>query len=148
MEFVDFFAQLLVQASDGRTPPKTSNATVTINIIRDESSPAFINAPYTDARVSENTDIGFEFYPKVQANDPDMQVWFWSVLDLSIHGRFFCIICLLSNPHQGEMVYEAIGDVPAPSFFGINASTGAIYVRADLKQDDDFEYHVSHQGPS
>ena len=104
-------------ASDGRNPPKMSNATVTVNIIRDESSPAFINVPYTDATVSENEAIGTEFYTKVQANDPDI---------------------------QGEMVYEAVGDVPAPSFFAIDRSTGAISVKANLKEDDDFEYIVSN----
>ena len=62
-------------ATDGREPEKTANATVTVNIIRDESSPAFIDAPYTDARVSENTAVGSEFYAGVRAEDRDLQVF-------------------------------------------------------------------------
>ncbi len=40
------------------------------------------------------------------------------------------------------MRFEAIGDMPAPSYFDINEETGAISVKADLKTDDEIEYKV------
>ena len=41
------------------------------------------------------------------------------------------------------MRFEAIGDMPAPSYFDINEETGAISVKADLKTDDEIEYKVT-----
>ena len=40
------------------------------------------------------------------------------------------------------MVHESVGNVPAPSFFAIDQSTGAISVIANRKEDDDFECNV------
>ncbi len=44
---------------------------------------------------------------------------------------------------QGEIRYEVIGDLPAPSYFSINEKSGAISVKEDLKTDDEMEYTVS-----
>ena len=66
--------QLFIQATDGREQERTANATVTVNIIRDESKPIFRSIPYNDAKVSENADPGTEFYNKVRAEDRDLQV--------------------------------------------------------------------------
>ena len=66
--------QLRVEASDGRKPARTAQATVRISITRDESKPVFSNTPYTDARVSENSAVKVEFYTKVKATDGDLQV--------------------------------------------------------------------------
>ncbi len=45
------------------------------------------------------------------------------------------------------MRFEAIGDMPAPSYFDINEETGAISVKADLKTDDEIEYKVMLHQP-
>ena len=66
--------QLEVQATDGREPERTADATVVVVIIRDESKPAFINTPYDEATVSENAAEGTVFYSKVSAQDRDLQV--------------------------------------------------------------------------
>lgn len=36
---------------------------------------------------------------------------------------------------QGNMVYEVIGDYPAPSFFQVNSSTGDINLVRNMKDD-------------
>ncbi len=55
---------------------------------------------------------------------PSLTVFTWSVL-------------------QGQMRYEVTGDLLAPSLFGVDESSGNIFVLSDLKEDDDFEYSVS-----
>ncbi len=40
------------------------------------------------------------------------------------------------------MKYQVIGDVPAPTFFGINEDTGRIFVKSNLKADDEVDYRV------
>lgn len=66
--------QLLIQASNGRTPELTANVTATVSIVRDNSRPTFLNLPYNDASVSENAAVGYEFYGKVQAETRNLQV--------------------------------------------------------------------------
>ncbi len=66
--------QLQLRASDGRDPPRISNATVTVSITRDESTPQFFGTPYDNARVSENAEIGRVFFNRVRAADQDLQV--------------------------------------------------------------------------
>ena len=61
-------------ASDGREPQMSTNTTVRVTVTRDESAPQFENAPYDDARVSENTNVNQVFYTKVRAGDRDLQV--------------------------------------------------------------------------
>ena len=69
-----FSVQFIVQASDGRDPENTANATITVTITRDESIPYFVDGPYDDAKVSENAEVGVDFYSKLRAQDSDMQV--------------------------------------------------------------------------
>lgn len=69
------YFQLLIQASNGRTPELTANVTATISIVRDNSRPTFLNLPYSDASVSENAAVGYEFYGKVQAETKNLQVY-------------------------------------------------------------------------
>ena len=66
--------QLQLRASDGRDPPRISNATVTVSITRDESTPQFFGTPYDNARVSENAEVGRVFFNRVRAADQDLQV--------------------------------------------------------------------------
>ena len=101
-------------ASDGRDPPRTAMTTVTVSITRDESTPQFAGTPY-NARVSENTEVGREFFNRVRATDQDL---------------------------QGSIRYEVTGDMPAPNYFSVNEESGAVSVKADLKTDDEMEYRV------
>jgi len=66
--------QLHVQATDGRVPENTANATIILTVTRDESVPYFENTPYDDAKVSENAEVGADFYSKLHATDNDLQV--------------------------------------------------------------------------
>ena len=112
----DLELQLRVMASDGREPPRTANNTITVSITRDESTPQFMGTPYNNARVSENTEVGREFFTRVRATDQDL---------------------------QGSIRYEVTGDMPAPNYFEVSEETGAISVKADLKTDDEMEYKVN-----
>ena len=73
---------MVVQATDGRDPENTANATITLTVTRDESVPYFVNTPYNDAKVSENAEVGVDFYSKLHAQDNDLQV------HLSLHNNF------------------------------------------------------------
>ncbi len=88
------FLQLLIQASDGRDPPRTANSTITVSITRDESTPQFVGTPYNNARVSENIEVGREFFNRVRATDQDLQVR--SALDTKI--------CFVASSLVGEIV--------------------------------------------
>ena len=44
---------------------------------------------------------------------------------------------------QGDLIYEIVGDIPAPSLFKVNSRSGDIAIKTDLKTDDAFEYTVS-----
>ena len=53
-----------------------ANASITVYVTRDESRPRFVAVPYDDATVSENADVGSQFYSKIKAEDSDLQVCF------------------------------------------------------------------------
>ncbi|KAJ8319080.1 hypothetical protein KUTeg_004171 [Tegillarca granosa] len=97
---------LEVTASDRRNPEKTDKAQVTITVSRDESIPAFDRNLYTTT-ISETQPFVSSII-SVRATDSD---------------------------RRGEIVYEVIGDYPAPSFFQVNSSTGEINLVRDLKED-------------
>lgn len=40
------------------------------------------------------------------------------------------------------MIYGVVGDMPAPTFFGINENSGQIYVKSNLRTDTNMEYKV------
>ena len=45
---------------------------------------------------------------------------------------------------QGHVRYELIGDFPAPYFFSIDASSGTVKVKNNLKADKALTYKVLH----
>ena len=49
----------------------------------------------------------------------------------------------ISHCLQGIVQYQVIGDIPAPVFFDIDANTGRLYVRSNLKLDTAVQYLVS-----
>lgn len=65
--------QINVRASDQRDPEKTTDATVTLTILRDNFPPQFRNEPYI-ARTTELTDTGTVFFTLVEAFDRDLKV--------------------------------------------------------------------------
>ena len=63
-----------MQASDGRTPPRTANTTVVLTVVQDNATPAFVGLPYNDASLSESTPVGTQFYMRVQATTTALEV--------------------------------------------------------------------------
>ena len=63
--------RMVIMANDGRG--KSSNASVTIRISRDEQPPTWSNLPYTPGQVSENARNGSGVYT-IKAQDPDQRV--------------------------------------------------------------------------
>lgn len=73
MFFFPFFpSQFQVQVSDQRTPERTANATVIVNVIKDQFAPQFIRTPYLSA-TTENTPDGTIIF-STEAIDQDLRV--------------------------------------------------------------------------
>lgn len=87
-----WFWQLIVRLSDGAGRVAAQSATVTINVIRNQNTPYFINEPYTRL-IQENLPTGTSIY-QVTARDNDSPVsffyinytFFLSTLDKKIAG--------------------------------------------------------------
>ena len=79
--------------------------TVYITVERSTRAPRFDDLPYNDARVDENIDMGAPIFT-VSAHDPDL---------------------------QGDIMFEIVGDYPAPSFFEMKDQiSGDITLKKDL----------------
>ncbi|GFN78435.1 protocadherin fat 4, partial [Plakobranchus ocellatus] len=102
----------VVQASDQRRQAQVTNTTVTINVLRNQS-PRFIDVPYSFS-LSERSLVGQSVYA-VTAIDPDL---------------------------AGDIVYEVVGDAPAPSYFNVDSSTGVISPREGLTIDTTQNYRL------
>ncbi|KAK3089813.1 hypothetical protein FSP39_006721 [Pinctada imbricata] len=99
--------QLIVQASDNRTPQaRFTNVTVFINIVRGQP-PFFVNEPYATT-VNERSAIGTSVY-RVSAVDSDL---------------------------IGQLQFVVVGDIPASSYFRVNMTTGEVFTNVDLRQDN------------
>lgn len=70
--FSFFFQQFQVQVSDQRTPERTADATVIVNVIKDRFAPQFIRTPYRSA-TTENTPDGAIIF-STEAIDQDLRV--------------------------------------------------------------------------
>ncbi|WAQ95445.1 FAT4-like protein [Mya arenaria] len=94
-----------VTAVDNRplSVQKTSQASVTINVLRDSGPPQFVNTPYRTT-IPINQGINTTFYT-VSAIDNDL---------------------------KGTIVYRLDGFVPGTNYFGLNTATGDIYVTNSL----------------
>lgn len=71
------FWQLIVRLSDGAGRVAAQSATVTINVIRNQNTPYFINEPYSRL-IQENLPTGTSIY-QVTARDNDSPVSFYSI---------------------------------------------------------------------
>ena len=106
-------AQFTVHASDQQGIfEKSSNATVSISVTRTQSIPAFTGgAPY-QATVSENAPV---------------------------NSTVFTVTAASSNP-SSQLRYALTGVAPFSDSFGINPSTGGIYVTRALFEDTNTAY--------
>nr|XP_034314273.1 protocadherin-like wing polarity protein stan [Crassostrea gigas] len=97
-----------VQVSDQRTPERTADATVIVNVIKDRFAPQFIRTPYRSA-TTENTPDGAIIF-STEAIDQDL---------------------------RGRIEYTVIGDNAAPAFFGVIPDRGNITIinQALLRKD-------------
>ena len=104
---------MIVQAQDNRGQyTRYSNVTVTVIVLRNQS-PFFISEPYRLV-ISERADVATSLY-QVTANDNDL---------------------------IGEIVYTVLGDIPAPSYFTVDANTGVISATNDLMLDNTINYRL------
>ena len=98
---------LVIQATDSGIPGRTRNASVLINIERDQGPPRFINEPYS-ATLTHDKPV----------------------------NSLVVVTRAVDNDLVGELVYEIIGQVPAPSFFRLRGSdSGGILLNNDLRAD-------------
>ncbi|XP_035826838.1 protocadherin Fat 4-like [Aplysia californica] len=91
---------------------RVTNATVTITVLRSQP-PRFVNTPYSFS-VGERTLVGSSVYT-VLAVDTDL---------------------------EGQIVYEVVGDAPAPSYFSVDSNTGVIAPRTGLTIDTTQSYRL------
>ena len=96
--------QFSVEVSDQSNPVRTATAGVIIDVVRDEQPPRFINEPYSTSIV-ETREIGSQVY-QVTAIDSDL---------------------------RGSIVYGIAGDFRAPYYFDLDASSGSVSVKSNLR---------------
>ncbi|XP_046579033.1 protocadherin Fat 4-like [Haliotis rubra] len=106
------------RAIDRGTPTLTasSNASVVINVVRNQNGPAFVGEPYGRS-IRQDLGVGSSVI-QINAVDPDTQASF------------------------GDISYSIIGIDTAPSFFSIDSVTGLITLRASVATDSTTEYRV------
>ncbi len=97
--------RITVMASDDRG--KNANASVVITISRDQQPPVWSNTPYRAGTVSENKANQSGIYT-IKANDADL---------------------------KGEIIYEVLGEYPAPKYFTVGRTSGVIRVNGNIKTD-------------
>ncbi|XP_062579030.1 protocadherin Fat 3-like [Saccostrea cucullata] len=102
--------QIQVQACDQRDPQNCRQALAFITIDRNKVSPVFVNTPYSRS-LGQGTPASQTVVFTVSATDQDM------------------------NPNTGSIMYDVIGNYPAPSFFSLNTTTGQINVARGLMED-------------
>ncbi|WAQ96421.1 FAT4-like protein [Mya arenaria] len=107
---------LTVALADQAGRSNVNTATLTINVIRNQNTPYFINLPYR-IDISESTALSQSIFT-VTALDADQ-------------GNSF-----------GQITYRATGDGNAPAFFAVNANTGVISVTQNLAGNTDVVYNL------
>ncbi|XP_035826841.1 protocadherin Fat 4, partial [Aplysia californica] len=91
-------------------------ATVVVNVIRNQNPPIFINEPY-EAQLAQNAFIGVSV-AQVTATDADTRAPYNSV------------------------IYDIIGDDSAPSYFSINSASGVISLAQSIAADPTDKYTI------
>ncbi|KAL3878042.1 hypothetical protein ACJMK2_035678, partial [Sinanodonta woodiana] len=95
-----------VNARDQSNPEKSAQATVIVDVTRDQFPPVFQNLPYITSTV-ESTVVATSIF-QVTARDPDL---------------------------RGQLVYGIIGDYRSPYYFRVDNSSGIIQVNSNLKPE-------------
>ena len=88
-----------VQASDQRVNVKTAQAEVLISILRDQSTPVFVNEPYGG-----------------------------TILETTVNGTSIEQASCFDNDLRGTITFRAVSYSVSTAFFGINPTTGNIFV--------------------
>lgn len=100
--------QIEVVASDNQNPEKTDTSEVIIIVDTDRFNPVFVpNQPSIIYNTNERTPVG-TVLGTLNADDNDL---------------------------RGSIVYEATGEYPGLNFFGVNATTGQVYIMNNLMND-------------
>ena len=110
-------SQMRVSAKDQGVPVRSSQAQITVNIRRSQFPPVFDRSVY-ELTVSENVRIG-NGIATVRATDQDAAA--------------------------GALVYEVRGVRPAPQYFKVDPSSGALFVDGDILNDFSLTYTVSYR---
>ncbi|XP_060080745.1 protocadherin Fat 4-like, partial [Ylistrum balloti] len=108
---------MTIEASDQRTPPKTKNATLRVNVIANQP-PRFRNIPAV-INVAERSEVNVRLF-QVSATDSDLV------------------------ETGGTLQYKLIGDGAGPSFFQLS-SEGVISPRVNLRGDNALIYELRVQ---
>ena len=97
---------MTARATDQRSNPRTADATVIVNILRNRFTPTFIQTPYSFGH-SENDVVGRSLY----------------------------IVTAVDNDLAGRIYYDVIGDGIAPYYYTVNNVNGTITLRNSLTTD-------------
>src|SRR6218665_1084799 len=106
--------QFTVRAADQGYPSRTTDATVSVTVQRTQYRPEFQNTPYT---VSVNEDV--------------------------TNGSVIFTVSATKTNLQGMMTYVLAGIDPAPTYFGLNPTSGAVRVIGNLRSDRGLSYTVA-----
>lgn len=111
-----FYLQLRVALADQSGRSNQNTATLTINVLRNNNAPRFINQPY-------QTTISEEFISTTQS------IYSVTAVDSDQVNTF------------GRVTYQVTGDDSAPVFFSVNPNTGSIFLRQALT-DNQVTYNL------
>lgn len=99
---------------DGRVNQNT--ATLTINVVRNQFTPRFLNEPYT-IEINENIGTSQSIYQVTAIDDDPINTF-------------------------ERVTYQVTGDSNAPAFFNVNANTGSISLTQSLASNVDVTYNL------
>ncbi|KAL8559117.1 hypothetical protein ACOMHN_046165 [Nucella lapillus] len=118
---------MTVRARDQRLNERVTDAMVIVNVVRNRFLPTFLSEPYV-LTVSENT-VMSSIIGQVTAVDSDLAV-----------------ITAVDSDLAGQLAYNVIGDSIGPFYFGVNETSGRIFVMNNLRTDRaNFQYSLRVQ---
>lgn len=111
-----FFIQLEVTLGDQEGRVNQNTATLTINVIRNQFTPRFLNEPYV-VEINENIGTTTSIYQVTAVDDDPVNTF-------------------------ERVTYQVTGDSNAPAFFSVNANTGQIFLSQSLASNSDVTYNL------
>ena len=103
-----FLYQINVQARDNASPEKSAQSSVELTIEIDRFGPVF---------------------------EPENTIISMATEDTRPVGAVIGAVTARDGDRRGQIVYEVVGEYPGDNFFGVNSTTGQVYIITNLMDD-------------